>query len=385
MQKQKIDSYTHKNNPTSLKLRGARKIVAVGMSGGVDSTMAALLLKQQGFKVIGLTMKLWDNSFKFKKPIVDACFSPNEAKDIKELKLICKKIGIKHYTVDVSKDYKQNVLKYFTNEYLAGFTPNPCIFCNQKIKFGALLDLARKSGIKFDYFATGHYVQISFNKKTGLFVLKKGKDKLKDQSYFLYRLSQDQLKKLIFPLSNYKKEEIKKLARVSGFANLAKKPESQDFIGCGDHQVLFKKSEIKTGDIVDIKGKLVGKHNGIINYTIGQRKGVSGGGSKTPVYVIKIDAKKNQIIVGPKELLLKKELIAMAPNWISISKPKIKISALAKIRYGAKEIACAITPLKNNQLNITFVKPQLAITPGQSIVFYRGETLLGGAIILKAY
>jgi tRNA-specific 2-thiouridylase len=328
---------SQKKDPTSLKLRRTSKIVAVGMSGGVDSTMAALLLKQQGYKVIGLTMKLWDNSFKFKSNI-DACFSPNETKNIKELKLICKKLGIKHYVVDVAKDYKQNVLKYFTNEYLTGKTPNPCIFCNQKIKFGALLELARKSNIKFDYFATGHYVKINFDKKTNRFILKKGKDKTKDQSYFLYRLNQDQLSQLIFPLGNYKKKEIKKLAIQAGFSNLAKKSESQDFIGCGDHQVLFNKNKIKTGDIVDTRGKIIGKHNGIINYTIGQRKGVSGGGTKIPQYVIKINAKKNQITVGPRDLLFKKKLIAMAPNWVSINEPKNKISALAKIRYGAKTI-----------------------------------------------
>jgi tRNA-specific 2-thiouridylase len=364
------------------RLRSKNKIVAVGMSGGIDSTIAAYLLKQLGYEVIGLTMKIWDGSFKFPKSDKPGCFGPSEAADIKAAQKMAKKLGIKHYVIPVEAAYKKTVLDYFKKEYLAGHTPNPCIVCNQKIKFGLLLETAKQSGIKFDYFATGHYARVDFDKKLKRFILKKGKDQTKDQSYFLYRLSQTQLKNLIFPLSSLTKKEVKKLAEKLGFKELSAKPESQDFLECSDHSVLFKKSELKPGDIINQNDKVVGQHNGIINYTIGQRKGISNGGSKVPLYVIKIDALKNQILIGPRDLLYTKKLVAILPHWISIDKPNKSFITSAKVRLGAQETACQIKPLKN-KLEIKLDKPQLAVTPGQSIVFYQKEIMLGGAIIAK--
>lgn len=357
-----------------------QKITAIGMSGGVDSTMATYLLKKQGYKVIGLTMKIYNPKFKFPNNAKDACFGLKETKDLKEIKKIAQKLKIKHYVINLKKEYEKLVLNYFKKEYLAGHTPNPCIICNQKIKFDLLLELAKKSGIKFDYFATGHYVRLTFNKKVNHFVLKKGKDKIKDQSYFLYRLNQKQLQKTLFPLGELSKTEVKNLANKLGFKKLAKKSESQDFIGYPNHSFIFSKNEFKKGNIIDLNGKILGQHKGIIFYTIGQRKGVSSGGTRIPMYVVKIDAAKNQIVIGPKKLLYHQKLIAIYPNWISINPPKKEITALAKIRYGAQPATCLIKPL-NNQLEIKFNKPQLAITPGQSIVFYKKDVLLGGAVI----
>ncbi|MDD3773677.1 MAG: tRNA 2-thiouridine(34) synthase MnmA [Patescibacteria group bacterium] len=361
-------SSQNKKLPLSDKLRinspQNDQVVAVGMSGGIDSTITAYLLKKQGYKVVGLTMML-----------------KNDKQKQQEIKKITEKLKIKNYFIDLSKDFKKIVLDYYRQEYLNGRTPNPCIICNQKIKFDLLLKTAKKSGIQFDFFATGHYVRLAKDPKTRCFFLKKGKDTKKDQSYFLYRLNQIQLKNLIFPLGNLTKNKVKKMALQLGFKELLAKPESQDFFNCADQNNLFDKTKIKTGDIINHHKKIVGKHNGIINYTIGQRKGLSGGGTKIPMYVIKINTTKNQIMIGPRKKLLAKKLIAISPNWISIKQPEKKLLAYAKIRFGAKSAKCQIKLIENNQLKVEFKNPQFAITPGQSIVFYQKNLLLGGAII----
>lgn len=367
-----------------------KQTVAVGMSGGVDSTMAAYLLKKQGFNVVGLTMKIWDRSVKIKHS--KGCYGPESLKSIKDAKGAAQKIGIPHYVVDLTNEYKKNVLNYFKKEYSYGRTPNPCIICNYKIKFGDLLFTAKKSGIKFDKFATGHYARIYFDKQKNLYILKKGIDESKDQSYFIYRLTQSQLKNVIFPLGEYRKLEIKKLAKKLGYKDLADKPESQNFIGSDNYGVLFG-NKFKPGNIVDTNGKTFGKHEGIIFYTIGQRRGLDIGGLKEPLYVIKINAKKNEVVVGPKKYLFGRKLFAKNLIWNADHIIGQKVKCQAKIRFGSSAVDC-IAQIKNkNKIEVEFTKPQFAITPGQSVVFYvatlktkskagKKDILLGGGIIV---
>ncbi|MDD4409895.1 MAG: tRNA 2-thiouridine(34) synthase MnmA [Candidatus Pacebacteria bacterium] len=351
--------------------------VAVGMSGGVDSTMTALILKEKGYKVIGLTMKIWDNNPNI-KGTKSGCYGPNEAKDIAEAQKAAKLLDIPHYIVDLKEEYHQAVIEYFKNEYQKGKTPNPCVVCNAKIKFGLLIEKALNSGIKFDHFATGHYVRVVRDEDTGSYLLKKGVDKTKDQSYFLYRLKQKQLKKLIFPLGNKKKIDVKKMAIEKGFAEYAKKEESQNFVECDSYAALLPKGI--PGHIVDHTGKILGQHNGIINYTLGQRK-LNIGGLKEPYYVLKIDAKNNSVVAGPKDLAYSDEVKATKMNWIvpfdKITTNKFK----AKIRYGAELAEATFVKKDKNSAVIRFKKPQFAITPGQSIVLYDKDVVIGGGII----
>jgi tRNA-specific 2-thiouridylase len=356
--------------------------VAVGMSGGVDSTMAAYILKEQGYKVIGVTMSIWDASVNIPDLGKSGCFGPGEKKDIEFAKNICKKLGIEHHVLDLKKEYKENVLNYFCNEYVCGKTPNPCVMCNQKIKFGALLQKTKEAGIAFDHFATGHYVRVEQDPSTKRYILKKALDQKKDQSYFLSYLQQDQLKQLIFPLGEKTKTDIKKIASELGFKEVAERGESQDFIETDDYSVLFNKNDIKPGDILDVNGKKVGTHRGIIHYTIGQRKGLGvSGGNSGILYVIKIDAKSNTITVGAEEHLLSQELIASNMNWIVIPELTSPIKVNAKIRQQHKEAPALISPIAGGKVKTIFDSPQRAITPGQTVVFYDNDIVLGGGII----
>jgi len=344
--------------------------IVVAMSGGVDSSVSAALLKRVGFDVVGIMMKFWK----------DGVSSDNRCCSVESEKLarlVAKEIGIPFYVVNVEKEFKKKVVDYFLAEYKKGNTPNPCVVCNKEIKFGFLINKALSLGA--DFVATGHYARIKNGK------LLKGADKNKDQSYFLWQLDQKQLSHVLFPVGGYTKPEVRKLAR--GFdLPTAETPESQEVCFVQDTTNNFLKKYLKTkpGIIVDTKNKVVGKHNGLWFYTIGQRRGLEI--NQGPWYVVAKDFKNNILIVSKKEKdLNKKELVAGNVNWISpVSLP---INAEVKIRYKSNLAKCRILSDRkkhghsDTKVKIIFTKPQRAITPGQSVVFYKGEELLGGGVI----
>ncbi len=357
--------------------------ILVGMSGGVDSSVAALLLKEQGHEVVGATMKIWsDEKHKRLAPSVkvesckDACYGPNEKEDIEEARKICEKIGIPFYVFDCSKEYEQIVLDNFKQEYLSGRTPNPCIRCNSLIKFDVLPFIAKKSGLEFDKFATGHYARVEEG-ENARFMLKKGVNPKKDQSYFLYKLRQDQLSNIIMPLGGYEKAQIRDIAKNAGL-KVYDKPDSQDFYS-GDYNELL---EVKPapGDIVDKNGKVLGKHEGIWNYTIGQRKGL-GIAHSSPLYVIDLDKDKNQVIVGEEGDTFKQGLKAVELNWISIPSLDKEMKVSAKVRSAQTPVEITLKPQGEDEVLVEFENMQKSLTRGQSVVFYDGDILLGGGII----
>jgi len=338
--------------------------VVVGMSGGVDSSVAAALLKRAGFDVVGVFMKFWKDG----KSTENRCCSVESEK---LARLVAKKIDIPFYVINVEKEFKKKVVDYFLKEYKKGNTPNPCVVCNKEIKFGLLINKALKMGA--DFIATGHYAQIK-NKK-----LLKGKDEEKDQSYFLWQLNQKQLSHILFPVGEYKKAEVRKIAGKMKLPT-AQTPESQEvcFIQKTTNSFLNKYLKSKPGDIIDIDGKILGKHQGLWFYTIGQRRGIEVW--QGPYYVVSKDFKKNNLIISKdKKDLETKEFIASNTNWILPQ--KLPINVEVKIRYKSNFAKAKILNCGRNRVKVVFQKPQRAVTPGQSVVFYKNQELLGGGVI----
>ena len=352
--------------------------VVVGISGGVDSSVAAALLKQQGHEVTGVTMRIWGGSSAVEGRR-HGCYGPGEEADIADAQRVARILGIPLHIVDLTKEYKAEVLDYFCNEYLSGRTPNPCVRCNRMVKFDALLTKARESGVEFEHFATGHYALVEHVESSNRYLLKKAKDLSKDQSYFLFALSQKQLGRSLFPVGGYKKDEVRKLAADFGLG-VDKKPESQDFAGAGYSPLA---GSARPGPMLDKQGHTLGEHRGIQFYTIGQRKGM-GISSEAPLYVTGIDAERNAIIVGGKADVYGDELIASGLNWIEFDALEQPIDVKAKIRYRHREADAAVTPISDNRVYVKFAQPQMAITPGQAVVFYRGSVVVGGGTIERA-
>jgi tRNA-specific 2-thiouridylase len=352
------------------------KRVLVGMSGGIDSSVAAYLLKQQGYEVMGVTMSLWKEGRAFSGDYTkDACFSPNKEAEIAKTAEICAKLGISHTVLDISDLYESTVLKNFRDEYMGGRTPNPCIWCNQKIKFGAMVEYARKAGLEFDFFATGHYARIEY--ENGRYCLKRGLDPLKDQSYFLYRLSQRQLSTTLFPLGGMTKKDVRAIDETLGFHPQGQ-AESQDFYS-GSYSDLLDTDPVP-GDIVDTEGKVLGRHNGIWNYTIGQRKGL-GVSAPKPLYVISLDVKNNRVVVGTEEMTVNTVVRAANINWVSVGELPSPIHAAAKIRSTGTPVACEVYMDGQDRLCAKFDVPVKAATCGQSLVVYKDDAVLAGGII----
>ncbi len=359
----------------------SRPKIAVGMSGGVDSSVAAALLREKGYHVMGVSMRISGGSGVQKRSGLVTCAGSSEEANIKAAESVCRDLGIAFHVIDLREEYRLNVIEYFRNEHLAGRTPNPCIVCNHRVKFGFFPEKARESGIDFDLFATGHYARIV--KKEDRFLLKRAVDSSKDQTYFLCALTQEQLAQTQFPVGDHTKQQVRDLARAFGLKT-ADRPESQDFLTGGDHAPFFAGKEIKKGAIVDEKGNILGEHGGIIHYTVGQRRGL-GIASDRPLYVLGINAGKNQIVLGDKEGLYAKGLMTKDLNLVAIERLDRSCKVKVKIRLRHRGADATVFPCENNdEAKVLFDEPQMSVTPGQYAVLYSGDIVLGGGVIAKA-
>lgn len=346
--------------------------IVVAMSGGVDSSVAAALLKKQGYEVIGITMCFNLDDSGRKRP---GCCS---LQGIEDARRVAHKLEIKHYVLNMQKVLKERVIKDFCREYLKGRTPNPCVWCNKYIKFGTLLKKALS--LNAGFLATGHYAKVV--KSRSGFLLKKAADLTKDQSYFLYRLGQGELQHILFPLSDFSKSKVRDLAREFKLP-VADKLASQEicFLPGADYRAFLRTripKEIKPGLVVDTQGNILGRHKGIAFYTVGQREGL-GIAKGYPIYITKIDSDDNRIVVGKKEDVYNSEFLIKEPHFV-VKPVKKRVVLEVKIRYNHRESSAKVEPFKN-KIKVKFIKPQFAITPGQSAVFYRGDKVLGGGII----
>lgn len=353
--------------------------VMVGMSGGVDSSVAAVLLMDMGYKVCGATLRLFSNEDIGINDKTRTCCSLS---DVEDARSVCYKLNLDHYVFNFGEQFKEQVISRFAKSYEDGETPNPCIECNRYIKFSKMLE--RASLMEQDFIATGHYANIAYDDKSGRYLLKKAKDTKKDQTYMLYTLTQEQLAHTLFPLGNLTKAEIRQIAEERGLIN-ARKPDSQDicFVKDGDYAGFITREwgvSSTEGNFVDSSFNVLGRHNGIINYTIGQRKGL-GLSFDAPRYVIDKDKESNTVTLGREEELFSKSLVAKDINFISIESLTEPMCVTAKTRYSQTETPATIFPRENGCVYVEFDQPQRAITKGQAVVFYDGDSVVGGGTI----
>jgi len=355
-----------------------QKRVLLGMSGGVDSSVAGYLLREQGYDVIGVTMKVWPQDCISRAE--DKCCGPQAVADARA---VAHSLGIPHYVVDEADQFERTVIDYFTSEYQAGRTPNPCVMCNEKLKFGNLWGKAEALGC--DYIATGHYAIIEHQEDRA--VLRKGADPRKDQSYFLFSLRQPQLRRALTPLGAMRKPEIRKIAHSLGL-KVADKIDSQEicFVPGNDYKAFLRshlgENEFHRGEIYDVDGNFVGEHDGIELFTIGQRKGLPGGSAR-PRYVIDLDAKTNRVIVGDVDDLVCDEFKIDRTNWIGRDLTGENVELAVKVRYSHPGTRAKVTPLENHRARIRLHEPQRAVTPGQAAVIYDGDVVVGGGWICR--
>lgn len=362
------------------------------MSGGVDSSAAAALLKEQGHELVGFTMQLWNQRRGISvdengEPLPSRCCSLD---DVYDARRVAEELGFPFYVLNLERDFERDVVQPFVTSYLSGETPIPCVACNSRLKFASLDRLA--ASLDCDKVATGHYARVEFDEEAHRYRLLRGRNLAKDQSYFLWELTQAQLARSLFPLGEMSKPEVRDVARASNLL-VADKSESQEicFVPDGKYaafidRYLAAEDEAEripgAGEIVSTRGEVLAQHNGIHRYTVGQRRGI-GLASERPLYVISIDAERNRVVVGQQEELLRAEFTAAGVNWISFDNPTGLVRAEVRVRYRHEPAQAVITPLENNRALISFDEPQRAITPGQATVFYRGDEVVGGGWIVR--
>ncbi|HSK64413.1 MAG TPA: tRNA 2-thiouridine(34) synthase MnmA [Pyrinomonadaceae bacterium] len=368
--------------------------IAVAMSGGVDSSAAAAILKEQGHELVGFTMQLWDqrrgiNVDENGDPLPSRCCSLD---DVYDARRVAEELDFPFYVLNLERDFERDVVQPFVSSYLNGETPIPCVTCNSRLKFASLDRLAVSLGC--EKVATGHYARVEFDENTNRYRLLRGRNEQKDQSYFLWELTQAQLSRALFPLGEMSKPEAREAARQHGLNTVAEKKESQEicFVPDGDYAGFidrYLEAEEATdrlpgaGEIVDTAGKVVGSHEGIHRYTIGQRRGI-GIADEKPLYVISINSERNRVTVGGADELLSREFSAAGVNWIAFDDPAKPVRTEVRVRYRHTAAPATITPLPDNRARIVFDEPQRAITPGQATVFYRGDEVVGGGWIVRS-